>query len=256
MKIKMIVTDLDGTLLHSDKELSERSIRILQECQRQHIIVAIATARYWIGAERYIERLRPDYEITTDGTLIHRADELIYDCGFDTDTTNQIIRLILEANPDAEITTAAGKKIYWNSLHISESKRLSKAIYHDYKQPLPEAAHKIVTTLPSKETANAIASMAHCKVIGYRQKNLYGFISGNAGKLQAIQALSDKLAIPLNEVAAFGDDGNDTDMLRACGLSVAVANAIPEIREIADRVTLSNNEDGVAFFIEQEILKH
>lgn len=254
MKIKMIVTDLDGTLLHSNKELSERTIQALRECQRQGIIVAIATARYWMGAESYIELLHPDYAITTDGTLIHRTDELIYSCGFDADTTNQIIKMILEVNKDADITTAAGKRIYWNSLHISESKRLSKATYHDYKQPLPEAAHKIVTTLPSTEAAKNIASTAHCKFIAYRRENLYGFINANAGKLPAIRHLADKLHIPFNEIAAFGDDGNDIDMLKACGVSVAVSNAVPEVLEIADKVTLSNNEDGVASFIEEEIL--
>lgn len=254
MEIKMIVTDLDGTLLNAKKELSERSIQTLHKCQAQGIIVTIATARYWIGAESYIDMLAPDYEITTDGTLIHRADKMIYSCGFDIETTNQLIQMILEANQDAKITVAAGKRVYWNSLHISESKKLRKAVYHDYSQPLPEAANKIAANLPSKEAAEAIAAKADCRVIAYRQENLYGFISGKAGKLQAIQSLACRLNISMDEIAAFGDDRNDIEMLKACGLGIAVSNAIPAVREAADKITLSHNEDGVAAFIESEIL--
>ena len=72
MNVKMILTDLDGTLIRSDGSISERTKEILKSCQNRGIYVVIATARYWIGAERYIEEIQPDYEITTDGTLIHR----------------------------------------------------------------------------------------------------------------------------------------------------------------------------------------
>lgn len=57
----------------------------------------------------------------------------------------------------------------------------------------------------------------------------------------------------LDDIAAFGDDKNDMDMLRLCGREIAVANAIPELLGIADEVTLSNDEDGVAKWIEQNL---
>ncbi|MDE5578108.1 MAG: HAD hydrolase family protein, partial [Oscillospiraceae bacterium] len=63
MDFKMILTDLDGTLLCSDDSISERTKFILKSCQERGIYVVIATARYWIGAERYIEEIQPDYEI-------------------------------------------------------------------------------------------------------------------------------------------------------------------------------------------------
>ena len=77
MNTKMILTDLDHTLLRSDGSVSEHTKRILKKCQDCGILVVIATARYWIGAERYIEEIRPDYEITTDGTLIHQRGKRI-----------------------------------------------------------------------------------------------------------------------------------------------------------------------------------
>lgn len=92
MKPKMILTDLDKTLLRSDGNVSEYTQNILQDCQDRGIPIVIATARYWIGAERYIEELKPDYEITTDGTLIHRFGEEIYSSSMDAATANNIVQ--------------------------------------------------------------------------------------------------------------------------------------------------------------------
>ena len=70
MNPKMLITDLDGTLLHSDGSISKRTKAILKRCKGQGIFVVIATARYWIGAERYIKELQPDYEITGGGLSV------------------------------------------------------------------------------------------------------------------------------------------------------------------------------------------
>lgn len=136
MSPKMILTDLDKTLLCSDGNISEYTKRILKECQSRGIPVVIATARYWIGAERYIDELKPDYEITTDGTLIHRFGEEIYSSSMDAERANGIVQDLLQYNPQTEITVAAGRQVLWNSLHISESEKLHKAVYYDYSKPL------------------------------------------------------------------------------------------------------------------------
>lgn len=252
---KMIVTDLDGTLLRADKSISEHTLQILKECQRRGLVVVIATARFWIGAEKYINLIWPDYVISSDGTMIHNAEKMVADCGFDLQTTNHLIQMIQEVNDTAEIVTAVGKKVYWNSLHISESEKLYKAEYFDYKSTLSEAAHKVVAELPNKEAADNIARKCACKEISYRGENLYGFIPMQAGKSNMIQKLADRLSISLNEVVAFGDDENDIDMLKACGAGVAVSNALAEVKEAADELTLSNDKDGVAHFIENRILQ-
>ena len=128
MNPKMILTDLDGTLICSDGSISERTKLILKSCQNRGIYIVIATARYWIGAEHYIEEIQPDYEITTDGTLIHRHGEQIYSCNLEIEDTNQIIQDILAQNDKTEIIVAAGRQVFWNSKHISESEKLYKAM--------------------------------------------------------------------------------------------------------------------------------
>ena len=69
----------------------------------------------------------------------------------------------------------------------------------------------------------------------------------------AIKFLSKHLNIPLEEIICFGDDFNDIGMLKLCGKGIAVSNAILEVKNIADEVTLSNNEDGVAKYIEKNL---
>ena len=254
MAVKMILTDLDKTLLRSDASVSEHTKHVLKECQRRGILVVIATARYWIGAERYIEELAPNYEITTDGTLIHRQGKQVYSCSMDTETANQIIQTLMAQNPKPEITVATGREVLWNSLHISESTRLDKAVYNDYSEPLCCPVNKIAAELPNDKIAPEIAEKNHCRLQSYRGEDMYAFLPEQSGKIQAIRELTGSLDIPLSDIIAFGDDTNDLEMLRICGTGVAVSNALAEVRAAADDITLSNNEDGVAAWIEKNIL--
>lgn len=251
---KLILTDLDHTLLRSDGTVSERTLDVLKRCREKGCTFAIATARYWIGAERYIELLKPDYEITTDGTLIHSGDECIYSCCFTAEETNGIVAALLEAAPGTEVTVAQGKTVYWNSRHIAESEKLHKAVYCEYNEPLEAGGSKIVAELSSEKTAQRIAEKFGCKLQCYRGENWYGFLPKGAGKTAAITALAEKCGIALYDTIAFGDDRNDMEMLELCGTGVAVANAVDEVLDIADEVTESNDEDGVALWLEREIL--
>ena len=244
--IRMILTDLDHTLLRQDGSISGETLRILDDCRAKGILFAIATARYWIGAERYIGLLKPDYEITTDGTLIHSHDQCIYSCAFSVSETNGIIQSILQAVPGAEITVAHDKVVYWNSSHISESEKLHKAVYCDYSKTLEVRANKIVAELPGEDIARRIAERMNCRLQCYRGEKWYAFLPNGSGKIEAIRALSKTSGIALADTVAFGDDRNDIEMLKLCGTGVAVANAVPEALEAADEVTLSNDEDGVA----------
>ena len=99
-----------------------------------------------------------------------------------------------------------------------------------------------------------IAESYGCNTFQYRGENRHTFLSKEAGKFSGIKKLAEYLGIPLSQVAAFGDDRNDMEMVQKCGLGVAMANAIPELLAVADQKTCSNDEDGVARFIADYIL--
>ena len=251
---RLILTDLDHTLLRSDGTISEHTLDVIRKCRDKGVLFAIATARYWIGAEKYISLLRPDYEITTDGTLIHSKDSCTYSCEFSVEDTNRIVSELLTALPSAEVTVAAGKDVYWNSKHIVESEKLHKAIYCEYDKPLTIRGNKIVAELPDESIARTIAERASCKLQCYRGENWYAFLPLGSGKTFAVEALAQSCGIALNDIVAFGDDLNDIDMLKMCGTGVAVRNAVKDVLDIADEVTSSNDEDGVACWLETHIL--
>ena len=144
--------------------------------------------------------------------------------------------------------------MFWNSKHIAESEKLHKAVYCDYRKPLSCQANKIVAQLPDDETALAIANKNHCRLQSYRGEKWYAFLPETGGKVQAIRELAKMLKLSLNEIVAFGDDKNDMEMLKICGTGVAVYNAIPEVKEIADSVTFSNDQDGVAEWLSRSVL--
>lgn len=248
--IKLILTDLDHTLLRQDGSISDETLRILDECRSKGMLFAIATARYWIGAERYIELLKPDYEITTDGMLIHSGDECLYSCEFSEEDTDFIVTSLLNAVPKAEITVANGKTVYWNSLHIAESEKLHKAVYNDYSSDLCVRSNKIVAELPDEAVAQNIAKQAGCKLQCYRGERWYSFLPSGSGKTAAIAALSRISKISTEDMVAFGDDSNDVEMLKMCGKGIAVANAVAETIAAADEITLSNDENGVACWLQ------
>ena len=253
--IRMILTDLDHTLLRQDGSISEKTLQVLTACRAKGIRFAIATARYWIGAERYIDLLNPDYEITTDGTLVHSHGQCIYSCAFSVPETNAIISSIAEAVSGAEITVACGKTVYWNSHYISESEKLHKAVYCDYSSPLDVQANKIVAELPDESVAREIAAKTNCKLQCYRGEKWYAFMPAGSGKTEAIRALAETSGTRMEDIVAFGDDLNDIEMLKLCGTGVAVANAVPPTLEAADEITLSNDDDGPARWLADHCLK-
>ena len=187
--------------------------------------------------------------------MVHSHGECVYSCAFSVSETNTIIRSIVEAVPGAEVTAACGKTVYWNSHRISESEKLCKAVYCDYSSPLDVQANKIVAELPDESVARGIAAKTNCKLQCYRGEKWYAFIPAGSGKTTAIKALAEAGGISLEDIVAFGDDLNDIEMLKLCGTGVAVSNAIPEVREASDEITLSNDEDGVAEWLAGHVLK-
>ena len=115
--------------------------------------------------------------------------------------------------------------------------------------------HRHRAELEREEWGEKIAkACANCTVIGFTGEKWRRFAAKGSDKGHALQILADVMQIPLCDVIAFGDDRNDLDMLKLAGTSVAVSNAIDEVRAEADQVTKSNDEDGVALYLDRHLL--
>ncbi len=246
---KAIILDLDGTLLHSDGSISDYTLRILQECKNKGILVIVATARFWFKAEKYLNIILPDYAILADGTQIYHNMEMLYGYTLEKWQSKGMIEELLHENEAADFVVSIGQKLLCAKQGIDEKWRCSM----DFAEEIDEPVYKIAAILRSYDEAQRLAERFDCRLYSYRGEDLYGFTSKKSGKHKAIAALGNILEIKSENMIAFGDDENDYEVLKYCGRGVAVANAIPMIKEIADEITGSNDEDGVACFLERRI---
>lgn len=247
---KAVILDLDGTLLHTDGSISDYTLEMLKECKRRGILVVVATARFWFKAEKYLDMISPDYAILADGTQIYHNGEMIHGYAMDELQSDGVIRELLQKKEGKEFVVSIGKKLLCSTVGIDEKWRVSK----EFTEPLNDSVYKIAAIVNTYEEAEKIAEKYSCRLYSYRGERLYGFASEKSGKCQAVAKLGEMLRISMDEMLAFGDDENDYNILRKAGKGVAVANAIPMIMEIADDVAQSNDEDGVAKYIEKELI--
>ena len=242
-----IILDLDGTLLRSDKNVSERILKVLEQCKNAGILIIVATARFWFKAEKYLEMIKPDYAILADGTQIYQSEEMIYGFAMNEQAVSGVIQALKKQAPIGEFVASVGKELLCSVSGISEKWRKS----YEFEEELQQPVFKIAATLESAEVAEKLAEAYGCRLYSYRDEKLYGFTVKEAGKYQAVKNLGEFLGIDLQDMVAFGDDENDYEILKHCGIGVAVANAIPQILKVADEVTGSNDEDGVATYLER-----
>lgn len=259
MKIpKMIVIDLDGTLLKNDKSISEYTLSIFGKCAERGIMTCVATARGHTNAKQYIKLLNPDILISSGGALIKTENKILSQIGFSESDTSKLIKTAFELTDNScEITVDTADDHYWNykqDPHIL-SPDWGKVIYSDFTDFHSESL-KICVQTDSEETARTIAeSVKDCDCARFSDGNWYKYTKSDATKANAVREISKSLKIPLEDMIAFGDDFVDIEVLEICGIGVAVENAIDEVKKIADYITDSNENDGVARFIEKHVLE-
>ena len=266
MDIKLIALDLDGTFLDDRKNIPPENLRALAYAAERGVLIVPATGRICAGipdALRSLPFLR--YYITVNGAYVydaaedktlHRAEipaetalritdyadeqSVIYDCykdnwGYMTRSMYDVaeeyvtnpgtlkmvknLRTPVESLP--ELLRRTGEPVQKIQLYLKDPQRKA-ALMADLSRRFPETA--VTSALPFSIEIN----------------------TRSADKGQALTVLCDRLGLPMEEVMAFGDETNDITMLRAAGLGVAMANAPEEVRRLADHVTGSNNDAGVA----------
>ena len=253
--MKILFFDLDDTLLHSDKTISEYTIKTLKECQARGLLIAFATSRGQMRKSPFVEQVQPDIIVANGGASVYYKDNIIYSVSFSLEETRLLLAKAYEVcGSSCEITLDTEDVIYWNREEDKSTNYSFSAEYDDFTD-FAQPALKICVQTWDEALASQIASSVPGSVaIRFSDIPWYKFSRGKATKETAIQFLSDYLNVPLSEMAAFGDDFNDIGMLKLCGKGIAMQNAIPEVQQIADEVCLSNEEDGVANWIKDNLL--
>lgn len=251
MTIKMIVTDLDRTLLRKDKTISGYTKSIFEECRKKEIKLAIATARPCRTAKNYLDEIKGDAAIYLNGALVKVENNTIHSATIPFHSIGQILKGIKQAYPEATLSVEMNDSIYTDFIHDGPW----EYSYIDFKD-LPEyPADKVIIGSVDINRNSEINNMIPEGL--YSEVNSGKFImimNKNATKLTGVQKLSHFFGIDMKEIAAFGDDYNDIGMLSACGIGVAMDDACNEAKEKADYITGNCDEEGVSEFIKKHLL--
>lgn len=248
--IKTIVVDLDRTLLHTDKTLSEYTVNVLKRCKEKGIQIMVATARPLRTAIEYCKQLDCDTVAVSNGAIVFCGDR----------RTQYGIRLesaiglldVLSRHPSFLITVETGHIAYSNRPVPDYETVITDDLVSVAKN---EGVIKILVHIDCEETLSLVQkelsedlyyTLAH----GY----LMQIMDKAATKWNGIKAMLELGNCSPAETAYFGDDNDDIEPIKMCGMGVAVSNAIPAVRAVADYIAESNDADGVARFIERVLL--
>lgn len=267
MSIRLVAMDMDDTILRDDWTISERVVKAVQQAQKQGVHVTFATGRMPASTRPYVEQLGLDVPlITYNGAMIQEvlSGEVLYRSVIPVETARDIVHWLLpqdihfhiyikdqvfvEKMNDwsrgyARATGVPVEETNLTELLAKEQEGIEKILLFGEPEGLEDWAQKIRLKYEGK--VRSTKSKPH----------FLELIHPSVSKGVALAALAKRLGVKQEDVMAVGDSLNDIEMIRYAGLGVAMGNARREVKEIADVVTASNQEDGVAQAIEKYVLQ-
>lgn len=253
--VKMIVTDLDGTLLKDNKTISEYTAGVLQEVRNRGILFAVATARPIRAVAGALPFLKFDVGIFHNGAVMMQGEKHLATYGVENPL--EIISRILADKPDTHIAVEVEEELYANFDATQIWAGIPYIRTEDFAELENAVSEKMIIQASSKEEMQYYEKYLTEDLYIQMSENVIAMIMNKkASKWNGIQAIARAKGFTTGEVVAFGDDYNDAEMLRECGKGIAMTNALDVVKEVADEVCLSNEEDGVAKWIEDNILKN
>lgn len=255
MNKKVLLFDLDGTLLRTDKTISDRTLAALNKCREKGILIGVSTSRGEKNSQQFIEKLCPDIIISSGGALVNYMGKYIYKAEFSVEETQSMIALAREiCGADCEITMDTLHEHYWNykiDPNIADAS-WGVSIYTDYHDFSQETLKMCVEIFEPEKAAKLSECLPDCDCVKFVDGDWYKFTKKTATKEYAILRLCEVCGIAIENITAFGDDLVDIGMLQLCGKGIAMGNAVEEVKKIADVVIGTNDEDGIAKWIEEQ----
>ncbi len=249
---KLLLFDLDGTLLRSDKTLSEATLKALQKCRKNGILIGISTSRAEHNALSFLSKLQPNVLITSGGALVKYNGKYIYKAEFSKEETKQMIALAREiCGKDCEITVDTVNSHYWN-YKIDPKKNdctWGDSIYTDFDNFEKNSLKMCVEIFDDSKARRLKELLSECDCVRFSDGYWYKFTKKTATKENAIINFCSLSEIKAEEIVAFGDDYADIGMLELCGKGIAMGNAVKEVKNKADLIIGSNDEDGIAEYL-------
>jgi len=267
MKYKLIASDMDGTLVNSKSELTERTKEAIIKAVDAGVLFVTATGRPFSNVQEVNNLLSKDMPfIVFNGAAAYmgKSEKLLFERFLDFDLATEAFNIGQEKNMSQIIWT--GPRLWANRRDDGTN------AYHDICKGLDMSIVTDLTTIRDEvEGISKVLWIDHPDNIKLLSVEMCGhfkgrlkcvssmphfleFVSNDAGKGTALAEIGRLFGIDKSEMIAIGDGYNDVCMLEYAGLGVAVANAPDDIKSKCGYITKSNNEDGVAEVIDRFIL--
>lgn len=267
---KIIFSDLDGTLLNDDKHISEGNREAIRRATRAGHSFVIATGRPFESAKKVSDSLGLNeegcYIVSYNGAHVYDCyrDKVLLHRTLERPVVERLFVLADEAGlyihtyQNGEILTKADtEELKW---YVSRTNLtpMPRADVLDYLTIDP--SKMIVISLHEHDRLEQFRvqheawSHGKCRMI-FSSPQYLEIVPDGVSKQMGIQFLAEQLGIGMSDTIAVGDEMNDCEMIQAAGLGVAVSNANPKVKPLADYVTkANNNEDALAEVIERFVL--
>lgn len=267
--IKLVAIDLDGTLLNGNHGISDENKEAIKKAKEQGVKVVLCTGRPLLGMIAYLEELNlreaGDYGITYNGGLVQRTDtgEVLSKTTLTKAETEEIFELSKQINVPCNFIDL--EKIYEppypkgrDSLYPTVMSALPYVPIAMEEVPEDIAINKTVFCYAQMDLDEAIKNIP---VHFYKKYTimksrpiLLELMPKGVDKGSGIAVLADLLGFEASEVMALGDEANDAAMIEYAGMGVAMGNATDDIKSMAQYITKTNEEHGVAHAIQKFVL--
>ena len=259
MPIRLIATDIDGTLLNSDHIIPEENIRAIRDAQKKGIIVAIASGRYVENVYLLLQQYGLSCHIIgVNGAKITDPDRNALISHFiDPAAVQAVYQKLIELQMDYFIfgidSVCTARQTVKHHSELSYGKDIEKLGFHFYHGPeeaekcCQNPVHKffVCSNDRSDEVRAALQDIPGIELTRSSPRNVEINPAG-VNKARGIEELAACFDIPLSQVMALGDEENDLPMLKAAGWGVAMGNGCESVKEAARFITDTNNQGGWA----------
>ena len=264
--IKIIFSDLDGTLLNSDRQLPDKNVEAIEAVQKKGIIFVAATARPERAISEYCAKVTFDGVISLNGAQVHFKDKRI-DNGMSYETSKRIIGALCEKdNKIVVLETSEG--IYSNTiipdwfvdkkddlLEVIKTCTVFKILVIGKNNKFVEKTRDEETLISFEEIHEEVESLMDDKAYYSISENwIHQIMAKTDTKWNAVCEVLETLGISKDEAMYFGDDNDDVESIGNIGYGIAMGNAIPRAKEASCLVIGKNDDAGVAEFLRQNIL--
>ena len=262
MKFKgmLFCTDLDGTLFNSNRQLSEQNRQAIEYFKSEGGLFTFITGRVRLTADEIYKRLNPNAPFACfNGAALYdgASQSFMWWTALDTDF-KAIVEDVKKYFPDVGCHLNTKDNIYFTSFEPSvetliKNYNISRTAYKcdDIKEPVIKAVFTSADPYELSRLAdhlNAHPLSAEFDFIR-SEDTFYEILPKGVSKGAALVKMAELLDIDIKNTVAVGDYNNDISMVKAAGIGYAVSNAVEELKAVADRITVSNDENAIAKII-------